>query len=128
MVEINCETDFVARTAEFEAFAKDIAMHVAASSPRYVSRDQVTADVIERERAIYRAQALEAGKPEKILDKIIEGKLEKFYGDFCLMEQHFIKDTDKTITDILNDLLAKTGEKVFIRRFARFQVGEELGG
>ena len=126
MVEINCETDFVARTAEFEAFARDIAMHVAASSPRYVSRDQVTPDVIDREKAIYRAQALEAGKPEKILDKIIEGKLEKFYSEFCLMEQHFIKDTDRTITDLLNDLLAKTGEKVLIRRFARFQVGEEL--
>jgi elongation factor Ts len=126
MVEINCETDFVARTAEFEAFAKDIAMHVAAANPRYVSRDQVTADVIDREKAIYKAQALEAGKPENILDKIIEGKLEKFFGEVCLMEQHFIKDTDKTITDILNDLLAKTGEKVLIRRFARFQVGEEL--
>lgn len=128
MVEVNCETDFVARTAEFEAFAKDIAMHVAASLPRYVSRDQVPQDVIDREKAIYKAQALEAGKPEKILDKIIEGKLEKFYADVCLMEQRFIKDTEKTITDLLNDLLAKTGEKVLIRRFARFQVGEELEG
>lgn len=126
MVEINCETDFVARTAEFGAFAKDIAMHVAAASPRYVSRDQVTPEVIEREKAIYKAQALEAGKPEKVVDKIVEGKLEKFYSDVCLLEQHFVKDPDRTITDILNDLLAKTGEKVLIRRFVRFQVGEEI--
>ena len=128
MVEVNCETDFVARTAEYEEFAKEIAMHVAASNPRYVNREQVTADVIERERAIYKAQALEAGKPEKVVEKIVEGKLEKFYGDVCLMEQHFIKDTDRTITDILNDLIAKTGEKIVIRRFARFQVGEDLEG
>lgn len=126
MVEINCETDFVARTAEFEAFSRDIAMHVAASNPRWVSRDEVGEDVLTRERQIYKTQALEAGKPEKVVDKIVEGKLEKFFADTCLLEQHFIKDPDRTITDLLNDLIAKTGERVMIRRFMRFQVGEEL--
>jgi elongation factor Ts len=128
MVEVNCETDFVARTAEFEDFVKDVAMHVAAANPRFISRDQVTEDVLNREREIYKAQALEAGKPEKIVEKIVEGKLEKFYSENCLLEQPFIKDPDRTIMSILNDLIGKTGEKMVIRRFARFQVGEELEG
>lgn len=128
MVEVNCETDFVARTAEFEDFTRDLAMHVAASSPYYVSRDEVPEAVLERERAIYRNQAIESGKPEKVLDKIVEGKVEKFYKDVCLMEQQFIKDPDRTIADILNEMIGKTGEKIVIRRFVRFQIGEEFKG
>ncbi len=124
MVEVNCETDFVARTAEFETFARDVAMHIAASSPLYVAREEVPQDVIDREKAIYKQQALDAGKPEKVMDKIVDGKLEKFYGDVCLLEQQFIKDTDKKIQDILTELIGKTGEKMQIKRFARFQVGE----
>ncbi len=126
MVEINCETDFVARTAEFENFAKEIAMHIAASNPGYVSREEVPEEVTERERGIYRQQALEAGKPEKVVDKIVEGKLNKFYADICLVEQQFIKDTDRTVRQILEELVGKLGEKIEIRRFVRFQVGEEL--
>ena len=128
MVEINCETDFVARTAEFEEFAKEIAMHVAASNPRYVSREEVSEQVLARERDIYRNQALESGKPEKVIEKIVEGKVEKFFKEVCLLEQQFIKDPDRNITDILNDLIGKTGEKIMIRRFVRFQVGEEIAG
>jgi len=124
MVELNCETDFVARTAEFEAFARDLAMHVAASTPRYVRREEVTEKELERERAIYKQQALDSGKPEKVLDKIVAGKLEKFFADVCLLEQRFVKDPDKTIEQLLNELVAKTGEKIVIRRFVRFQVGE----
>jgi elongation factor Ts len=124
MVEVNCETDFVARTAEFEAFAKDLAMHVAAAAPRYVRREEVPESVLERERAIYKQQALDSGKPEKVLDKIVSGKLEKFFADVCLMEQRFVKDPDKTIEQLLNELVGKTGEKIMVRRFARFQVGE----
>jgi len=125
MVEVNCETDFVARTAEFEAFVKDMAMHIAAASPLYVEREDLPEDVLDRERAIYRQQAIEAGKPEKVLDKIVEGKLDKFISDVCLMEQEFIKDTDRTIQEVLDELVGKTGEKILIRRFARFVVGEE---
>jgi len=127
MVEVACETDFVARTAEFEAFAKEVAMHVAASSPRFVSREEVTEEILKREREIYRTQAIEAGKPEKVVEKIVEGKLEKFYSEVCLLEQPFIKDQEKTINDLLTDLMGKTGEKIVIRRFARLQVGEDLG-
>jgi elongation factor Ts len=128
MVEVNCETDFVARTAEFETFVKDVAMHVAASVPRYVRREEVPENVLEREKAIFRQQAIDSGKPEKILDKIIQGKVEKFYQDVCLMEQHFIKDPEVTIESLLNGLIAKTGEKIQIRRFCRFQVGEGIEG
>ncbi len=124
LIEVNCETDFVARTAEFEAFAKDLAMHVAASNPLYVSRDQVPEKEIEREREIFKNQALESGKPEKVIDKIITGKIEKYFAEICLMEQHFIKDTDKTIEEMLKEMVGKTGEKMVISRFARFQVGE----
>jgi len=124
MVELDCETDFVARTAEFEAFARDVAMHIAATNPSYISREEVPENVLEQERAIFRQQALDAGKPEKVLDKIVEGKLEKFFSENCLLEQQFVKDQDKTIADILNDMIGKTGEKMVVRRFARFQVGE----
>jgi elongation factor Ts len=127
MVEVNCETDFVAKTDDFRNFAKDIAMHIAASNPLYVQRENVPAEVLEREREIYRAQAREARKPEKILDKIVEGKMEKYFGEVCLVEQPFIKDPDLAIQDLINGLIGKLGEKIEIRRFARFQVGEGIG-
>jgi elongation factor Ts len=126
MVEVNCETDFVARTAEFEEFVREMAMHVAAANPLFVSRDDVPGDVIEREKQIYKNQALESGKPEKVIDKIVSGKLERYFKEVCLLEQEFIKDTDRNIEAVLNDLIGKTGEKVLIRRFARFQVGEDV--
>jgi elongation factor Ts len=125
MVEVNCETDFTGKTEEFSAFAKDLAMHIAASNPLCVSEEQLPAEVLEREREIYKAQALDQGKPEKIMDKIIEGKLKKFAAESCLMNQPFVKDTDKTIADLVNELRAKTGENIQIRRFARFVLGEE---
>jgi len=126
MVEINCETDFVAKTDDFQKMAKDIAMHIAASNPLYVRPDEVPADVLEREKEIYRSQLQEEKKPEKIWDKIIEGKLKKYYEEVCLVEQKFIKDTDITIGTLLSNTIAKTGENVVIRRFARFQLGEEI--
>jgi elongation factor Ts len=124
IVEINCETDFVARTDEFKQFAKDIAMQIAATNPLSISRDGVDPKIIEQETAIYRQQALNEGKPEKILDKIIAGKLDKFYAETCLMEQPFVKDGEKTIADLVNGMIAKMGENIGIRRFARFRLGE----
>jgi elongation factor Ts len=126
MVEVNCETDFVAKTDDFQAFAKDISMHIAASNPSYIRREEVTVEVLEREKEIYRAQARDAQKPEKVIDKIVEGKLEKFYGETCLLEQPFVKDPDLTIQDLLNGLIGKLGEKIEIRRFTRYQVGEGM--
>lgn len=126
MVEINCETDFVAKTEDFQIFAKDVAMHIAASNPLYLRRENVPPEASEREREIYRVQAREAGKPEKIVEKIVEGKLEKFYSEVCLLEQPFVKDPDLTIQELLNGLIGKLGEKVEIRRFSRFQVAEGL--
>jgi elongation factor Ts len=126
MVEINCETDFVAKTDDFQKMAKDIAMHIAASNPLYVRPDEVPADVLEREKEIYRSQLQEEKKPEKIWDKIIEGKLKKYYEEVCLVDQKFIKDTDITIGTLLSNTISKTGENVVIRRFARFQLGEEI--
>jgi elongation factor Ts len=124
MVEVNCETDFVAKTDQFLAFAKDVAMQVTAAMPTYVKREEVPEDVKTKEMEIYRNQARESGKPEKILDKIAEGKLEKFYQDTCLMEQTFIKNPDMTIKRLLDDLIAKMGENILIRRFNRYQLGE----
>ena len=124
LVEINCETDFVARTAEFQALLKDIAMQVAAANPRVVRREEVPADELEKEKAIYRQQALDTGKPEKVIEKIVEGKLERFYSEVCLMEQSFIKDPDKNISDVINDAIARLGENIQIRRFARYHLGE----
>jgi elongation factor Ts len=124
MVEVNCETDFVAKTVEFQAFVKDVVMQITASNPLYVRREDVPQEVLEREKTIYRNQAREAGKPEKILDKIAEGKLEKFYQEVCLMEQPFIKNTDSTIKELLEELVTKLGENILIRRFVRFQLGE----
>ncbi len=126
MVEVNCETDFVAKTDDFQVFSKDVAMHIAASNPSYVRREEVPPEVLEREKEIYRAQARDAKKPDKIIDKIVDGKLEKFYGEVCLLEQPFVKDPDITIQDLLNGFIGKVGEKVEIRRFTRFQVGEGI--
>jgi elongation factor Ts len=126
MVEVNCETDFVAKTDDFQAFAKDMAMQIAASNPSYVRREEVTPEVLEREKEIYRAQARDAKKPEKVMDKIVEGKLEKFYSEVCLLEQAFVKDPDVTVQDLLNGLIGKLGEKIEIRRFTRYQVGEGI--
>ena len=124
LVEINCETDFVARTEEFQTFAKDIAMQIAAAKPIVVTREEVPSDFVDKEKEIYQAQAIEQGKPEKILDRFISGKLEKYYQDNCLLEQSFVKDPNKTIKDLLNEKIAKLGENMLIRRFTRFQLGE----
>ena len=126
LVEINCETDFVAKTDDFQTMAKDIAMHIAASNPLYVRPDQIPLEALNREKEIYRSQLREEKKPEKIWDKIIEGKLKKFYEDVCLTEQKFIKDTDINVETLVNNMIAKTGENIIIRRFARFQLGEEV--
>jgi elongation factor Ts len=126
MVEVNCETDFVANTKEFQEFARDLAMQVTASNPTYVRREEVTEEIKEKERAIYRRQAIDAGKPEKILDKIADGKMEKFYQEVCLMEQSFIKNPDISVKELLDGLLVKMGEKIVVSRFVRFQLGETI--
>lgn len=126
LVELNCETDFVAKTGDFQALAKDLAMHVAASNPLYVRGDDIPAAALEREKEIYRSQLAEEKKPEKIWDKIIEGKLKKYYEEVCLMNQKFIKNTDITVDALVGNMIAKTGENIVVRRFARFQLGEEL--
>ncbi|MFA6108228.1 MAG: translation elongation factor Ts [Candidatus Latescibacterota bacterium] len=126
LVEVNCETDFVARTPDFQQFAKDVAMHVAASRPLAVGREGVSAAVVEREREIYREQAKNEGKPEKIAEKIIEGRLEKFFQEFCLLEQPFVKNPEQTVNDLLVEITAKIGEKITVRRFACFRLGEEV--
>jgi len=126
LVEINCETDFVAKTEDFQTFAKNIAMHIAASNPQYIRREDAPPEVLEKEREIYRTQALESGKPAKVIDKIVEGKLERFYSEVCLLEQTYIRDSDLTIRDVLDGMIAKLGENITIRRFARFQLGEGL--
>jgi elongation factor Ts len=125
LVEINSETDFVALTDEFQTFSKDVAMHIAAAAPLVVSREELDQTVLEKEKAIYREQALQEGKPEKIIEKIVEGRVDKYYGEVCLMEQSFVKDPDHTVQDILNELVAKCGENVTIRRFERFVLGDE---
>lgn len=123
MVEVGCETDFVAKTDDFVAFARDIAMHVAASNPVAVSREEVPADLIARETEIYKAQALDSGKPENIVEKIVSGKVEKYISEICLLEQKFVKNPDLSVQDLLNELIAKMGENISIKRFARFQIG-----
>ncbi len=124
LVEINCETDFVARTDDFQELVKDVAMHIAAADPRFVRRDEVTDEVLEQERRIYREQALSSGKPENIVERIVEGKMEKFYGESVLLEQPFIKNPDLTVEQLVAEKIGKLGENIQIRRFARFQVGE----
>jgi len=126
LVEVNCETDFVAKTEDFQAFVKNIAMQVAAANPQYIRREEIPKDVLEKERDIYRTQALEAGKPEKVIDKIVEGKIERFYSEVCLLEQTYIKDSDLTVKELLEAMIAKIGENISIRRFSRFQLGEGL--
>jgi elongation factor Ts len=126
MVEVNCETDFVAKTEGFQTVARDIAMHIAASNPLYVRPDEISEEALSREKEIYRSQLREEGKPEKIWDKIIEGKLKKYYEDVCLTEQKFIKNTDITVGALIINLIANTGENIVIRRFSRFQLGEEI--
>ena len=125
IVEVNCETDFVARTPEFQGLVRDLAMQVAASNPLFVSRDEVPADMLERESEIFRNQALAEGKPEHIADKIVEGRLKKYYSEVCLLEQPFIKDSDMTIEEFLKSKIATIKENIAVRRFVRFEVGEE---
>jgi elongation factor Ts len=126
LVEINCETDFVAKTEDFQSFVKNIAMHIAAANPQYIRREEVPEEVLEKERDIYRTQALDAGKPQKVIDKIVEGKMERFYSEVCLLEQTYVRDSDLTIKELLDTLIAKIGENITIRRFTRFQLGEGL--
>ena len=127
LVEVNCETDFVAKTPDFQGLVKELAMQVAAASPalpRYVRREEVPAEVVEQEREIYRAQAKGSGKPDKVIEKIVDGKIEKFLSDICLLEQPFIRDPEKTVKEIVSEAIAKLGENINVRRFARFQLGE----
>ena len=126
LVEINCETDFVAKTEDFQTFVKNIAMHIAATNPQYIRREEIPAEVLEGEKRIYRSQALDSGKPEKVIDKIVQGKLERFFSEVCLLEQTYVKDPDLTIKELLDAIIAKIGENINIRRFARFQLGEGL--
>ena len=125
MVEVNCETDFTARNEVFGDFVKNLAMHIAATNPLAIDREGLAQEIVAREKEIYRAQALETGKPENIVDKIAEGKLNKFYQEVCLLEQSYVRDTDITIEDLLNELRVKTGENVIVRRFIRYQLGED---
>jgi elongation factor Ts len=124
LVEINCQTDFVARTTEFQTLLKDMAMQIAAASPHYVKREEVPGDEMAKEREIYYRQAVESGKPEKVIEKIVEGKMERFYSEICLLEQAFIKDPDRKVSDIINDAITRMGEKIEVRRFARYHLGE----
>ena len=125
MVEINCETDFVARTDQFKGFARDVAMHIAATNPSCVSREEIDPALLEKEREIFKKQALKEGKPEKIIEKIVNGKIEKYYAETVLLEQAFVKDNDKTIEELVKETIAALGENMNIRRFSRFRLGEE---
>jgi len=124
LVEVNSETDFSAKTQDFTDFVRNIAMQIAASNPLSVDREGIPADVLEKEREIYATQAKESGKPEKVIEKMVEGKMKKFYSEACLLEQPYVKNPDITVQDLLNELIAKTGENIVIRRFARYQLGE----
>jgi elongation factor Ts len=126
LVEVNCETDFVAKTDNFKRFVRDIAMQIAAAAPKYVSKEEVPEEELNKEREILRAQALNEGKPEKIVEKMVEGRLAKYYTEVCLLEQPFIKDPDQTVSQLLNSMIAQIGENITIRRFARFELGEGL--
>lgn len=126
LLEINCETDFVAKTEDFKALARDIAMQIAAANPSYVSREEVPEEVVSREREILRAQALNEGKPAHIVEKMIDGRLEKFYKEICLLDQDFIKDTDKTVQRLITEAIAKIGENISLRRFTRYHLGEGI--
>ena len=126
LVELNCETDFVARTAEFQTLLKDVAMQVAAANPRYVQPEDVPPEEMEREREIYRRQALDSGKPEKVVNKIVEGKMERFYSEVCLLEQAFIKDPDRKVQALIQEVIARLGENIQVRRFMRYHLGEGI--
>ncbi len=128
LVEVNCETDFVARTDEFQALAHNLAMHIAAENPRYARREEVPAEVLEREKEIFRALAQKEGKPEKVLDRIVEGRLEKFYSEVCLLDQPYVRDDQKTVGEVVKEAIVKLGENIVVRRFVRFQVGEQEEG
>ncbi|MBW2682049.1 MAG: translation elongation factor Ts [Deltaproteobacteria bacterium] len=125
MIELGCETDFVAKNDDFRAFARDIAMHIAALNPVAVTREEVSPEVVSREKEIYVQQALDSGKPEAIVEKMVTGKIEKFLSEICLLEQQYVKNPDLSVQDLLNDLVGKMGENISIKRFARFQVGTE---
>ena len=127
IVEVNCESDFVARTEAFQTLCHDVAMHIAAVDPRFVRREEVTPEMLEKEREIYSAQARATGKPDPVIQRIVQGKMEKFYEETCLYEQHYIKDETQTIGEMINAAIAKLGENITIRRFARFKVGEVSG-
>jgi elongation factor Ts len=127
LVEVNCETDFVARTDDFQELVRDIAMHIAAADPRFLRREEVTPEVLERERKIYREQVLQQGKPEHIADRIVDGKLEKFYSEHVLLEQPFVKDPDQTVTELIAAKIGKIGENIQVSRFVRFRLGEGEG-
>ena len=124
LLEVNCETDFVARTDQFQGFVNDVAMHIAAANPRYLSKDEVSAEDVEKEKVIFRAQAEASGKKGPVIDKIVEGKIGKFYEEACLLHQAFVKDPDKKIEDLVKEMIAKLGENISIRRFVRYQLGE----
>ena len=124
LVEVNCESDFVAKTENFQQFVKNIAMHIAAANPMGLNPEDVDSAVVEKEKEIFRAQMLEEGKPENMIDKIVEGKVEKFYKEVCLMSQQYVKDPQQTITDVLKETISKIGENIQIKRFARFHIGE----
>ena len=124
LIEINCETDFVARTDDFQALVKDVAMHVAAADPRFVRRDEVTDEMLAQEREIYRDQALQTGKPENVVERIVDGKMEKFFAETVLLEQPFVKNPDMTVEEMVAEKIGKLGENIQIRRFSRFRVGE----
>ena len=124
LVEANCETDFVARTDEFQQLAKDVAMHIAASSPEVINRDQLPQEALEKERDIYREQARNSGKPDKVIERIVEGRLEKYFQEVCLLDQPFVKDPDITVGQLIKDTAAKLGENLQVNRFARFQLGQ----
>lgn len=126
LLEVNCETDFVARTEEFQALVKDISMQIAAANPRYVQREDVGEEELDRERSIYRQQAAELNKPAAVLDKIVDGKMERFYEDACLVEQAFIKEPTRRVKDLIQDAVARLGENIRVRRFVRYSVGEGM--
>jgi elongation factor Ts len=125
LVEVNCETDFVARTDEFQRLCLNLAMHVAAENPRYLSSDEVPAEVVESEKEVYRSLAEKEGKPEKVWDKIVAGRLKKFYSEVCLLEQAYVRDDEKTVADVVKEAIADLGENIVVRRFVRYQVGED---
>ena len=124
LVEVNCETDFVARTGEFQELARNLAMHIAAEHPRFLRQEDVPDDVIEKEKEVYRALAIKEGRPEKVLDRIVEGRLKKFYSEACLVDQPYVRDDQKTVGDLTKEAIAQLGENIVVRRFVRYQLGE----